>query len=356
VSVSSVPDGSITSNKLAAGSVGTAALAPGAVGSAQLASNAVMSANIAAGAVGSTQLASNLTVSGTLTANSFTGTFTGNGAGLTNLNTTNLTGKVPAAQLSGTVANSQLANSGVTVNAGSGLSGGGTVALGGSTTLSNAGLLSVTGNADITASTLNGVVTLGDTATTADTPSTLVKRDASGNFSAGTITASLAGNATSASMATTATYVLGEGLMLTNVVAQASHATNADYASVAGGVAAGATLNPADAWALTNINSANVVTTTNSTPIGVTVDFSIRESTTSPAGSIAFTAISNWNPTNYNWSIVHVLAQGADCTVTFGPGWRTSGGPCIVTNGTMKDFLFTCQINVFTNAQWISAY
>lgn len=162
--------------------------------------------------------------------------------------------------------------------------------------------------------------------------------------------------ATGAAAATTATFVSGNGLILTNATAQAAHATNADNATVANGLAPGATLNPADAWALTNLNSASVVTPTNATPNGVTVDFSIRESTTKSSGDLAFTAISNWNPTNYNWSIVHVLANGADCTVTFGAGWRTSGGTCIVTNGTMKDFLFTCQLNVFTNAQWISGY
>ena len=40
----------------------------------------------------------------------------------------------------------------------------------------------------MTASTVNGAVTLNDNATSANTPGTLVKRDASGNFSAGTIT------------------------------------------------------------------------------------------------------------------------------------------------------------------------
>ena len=74
----------------------------------------------------------------------------------------NLSGTVSAAQLNGTVGNSQLANSSITVNAGAGLSGGGTVALGGTTTLNNAGVLSVTGNADITATTVGGAVTLGD--------------------------------------------------------------------------------------------------------------------------------------------------------------------------------------------------
>jgi hypothetical protein len=97
----------------------------------------------------------------------------------------NLLGTLPMAQLSGTVANSQLANSSITVSAGSGLSGGGTVSLGGATTLNNTGVLSIAGNADITTSAANGVITLGDTATSSNTGGTIVKRDASGNFSAG---------------------------------------------------------------------------------------------------------------------------------------------------------------------------
>jgi hypothetical protein len=100
----------------------------------------------------------------------------------------NLSGTLPAAQLAGTVANNQLANNSITVSAGTGLSGGGTVALGGTTTLNNAGVLSVSGNDDITVTNLNGAVTLGDTATSANTASTTVKRDGSGNFSAGSVT------------------------------------------------------------------------------------------------------------------------------------------------------------------------
>ncbi|HUD83640.1 MAG TPA: hypothetical protein VMQ67_09060, partial [Candidatus Saccharimonadales bacterium] len=82
--------------------------------------------------------------------------------------------------------------SSITINAGTGLGGGGEVALGASTTLNNTGVLSVAGNADITASMAEGAVTLGDNATSSNTPSTIVKRDSSGNFSAGTIT--LSGN------------------------------------------------------------------------------------------------------------------------------------------------------------------
>ena len=104
----------------------------------------------------------------------------------------NLVGTLPVGQLSGVVGNSQLANNSVTVNAGTGLGGGGTVSLGGSTTLNNAGVTSLAGSEGVTVSAASGSVTLGSTATTFNTPSTLVSRNASGNFSAGSIT--LAGN------------------------------------------------------------------------------------------------------------------------------------------------------------------
>ena len=109
---------------------------------------------------------------------------------LSALSASNLLGTLPAAQLSGVVSNTQLANTSVTINAGIGLSGGGLVALGGTNTLSNAGVLSVIGDSDITvsSSTNFGEVILGSTATNIDTPDTIVKRDGSGNFSAGTIT------------------------------------------------------------------------------------------------------------------------------------------------------------------------
>ncbi len=99
-----------------------------------------------------------------------------------------LVGTFPVAQLSGVVSNAQLAESSITVNAGPGLSGGGTISLGSSTTLTNIGLVSITGDEDITTFMTNGGVTLGSTATNADTVNTIVKRDGSGNFSAGTIT------------------------------------------------------------------------------------------------------------------------------------------------------------------------
>lgn len=101
----------------------------------------------------------------------------------------------------GAVGNAQLANSALTITAGTGLGGGGLVPLGGSIALSNAGVLSLTGGNGITVDAASGAVTLGSSAASANTPGAIVARDASGDFSAGTITGSLNGNATTATSA-----------------------------------------------------------------------------------------------------------------------------------------------------------
>lgn len=61
----------------------------------------------------------------------------------------------------------------------------------------------------LTGTSYNGstAVTIATNATSANTASTIVARDASGNFSAGTITATLSGNASSASSASTADQI-----------------------------------------------------------------------------------------------------------------------------------------------------
>ena len=164
------------------------------------------------------------------------GVINGNGGGLTNLS---------AASLNGNVGNAQLANNSITINAGSGLAGGGTVPLGGAVTLNNAGVVSVTGNADITAINNNGAVALGDNATDANTAGTLVKRDASGNFSAGTVAASLAGNAATATVASNVV----SGIAITN-----ASITDSVFAGNGGG--------------LTNLNAAQVSGTFTGNVIG----------------------------------------------------------------------------------------
>ena len=131
-SAQTVPDGSITATKMADGSVTTAKIAAGAVTNAQLAT--------------------------------------------------------------GAVANATLANSGITITAGTGLGGGGAVSLGGTVALTNAGVRSLAGGGGITVNAATGTITLGSNATSANIAGTIVQRDASGNFSAGTITGTFSGN------------------------------------------------------------------------------------------------------------------------------------------------------------------
>jgi hypothetical protein len=68
------------------------------------------------------------------------------------------------------------------------MSGGGSVALGGSVTLTNNGVVGLSNGGHITATgTAGGTFTLGSDATNANTAGTIVARDSSGNFSAGTM-------------------------------------------------------------------------------------------------------------------------------------------------------------------------
>jgi len=128
-----------------------------------------------------------------LTFNSSTGNlgatiFTGSGSGISGLTNSNLSG-------SAGITNANLANSTISgISLGSNL---GTLTMG------------VSGNGLSGSDTYDGsagtTFTVSSNATNSNTASTIVFRDASGNFSAGTITASLSGNATSATSATTAT-------------------------------------------------------------------------------------------------------------------------------------------------------
>jgi hypothetical protein len=96
--------------------------------------------------------------------------------------------------------------SGVTANS---------VALGTDTTGNYVAAGAVSGNGlSGSASSEGATFTVTSNATNANTPSTIVYRDASGNFSAGTITASLSGNATTATTATTANSVAANSVAL----------------------------------------------------------------------------------------------------------------------------------------------
>jgi hypothetical protein len=136
-----------------------------------------------------------LGVNGTITAvdiTANTGVFTGNGSGLTALNASNIS--------TGTLAQARLANASLTVN-------GTSISLGGSGTITSNTTQTLTLGSFLTGTSFNGgtAVTAAVDATSANTASKVVARDASGNFSAGTITATLSGAATSATTAGTVT-------------------------------------------------------------------------------------------------------------------------------------------------------
>ena len=93
--------------------------------------------------------------------------------------------------------------------------------------------------------TEGAALTIGVAATSANTANQVVARDASGNFSAGTITANLTGTATTASFATTSYYLTDAENILNGTINPArltgtydidinGNATTADYADVAG--------------------------------------------------------------------------------------------------------------------------
>jgi len=117
--------------------------------------------------------------------------FVGSGANITTLNASNIS--------SGTLAQARLANSSLTVN-------GTAISLGGSGTITANTTQTLTLGSFLTGTSFNGgtAVTAAVDATSANTASKVVARDSSGNFSAGTITATLSGSATSAGTATTA--------------------------------------------------------------------------------------------------------------------------------------------------------
>lgn len=137
--------------------------------------------------------------SGNFSAGTITATLSGNASTVTNGVYTTDTGTVTNTMLAGSIANNKLANSTI-----SGISLGSNLA-----TLT----LGVSGTGLSGSQTYNGsgaaTFTVTSNATSANTASTIVARDASGNFTAGTITAALSGNATTATTLQTARTING---------------------------------------------------------------------------------------------------------------------------------------------------
>src|SRR5438477_474426 len=108
-----------------------------------------------------------------------------------------------------------------------------------------------------TISTAGKVANSATTATSANTPNTIVLRDGAGNFSAGTITAALNGNATTATTATTATNATNFTGSLSGDVTGTQGATVVSF--VGGQTAANVAAATVLANAATSANTANAI-------------------------------------------------------------------------------------------------
>lgn len=181
-------------------------------------------------------------------------------------------------------------------------------------TLSNSGVMNLP---QLTAS--QAVVTDGSknlvslAYTSANTASTIVSRDSSGNFSAGTITASLSGNATTATTATTATNA--NNVATTLVTNNASYfplmVSSSSNTNQAADLSTGITFNPNTNTLNTNVvqasNSLQVGTTTNNGPISVQGN----GGTTGPTSVIGYFS-SPISPTASNIFQILVNKAGSD--------------------------------------------
>jgi len=141
-------------------------------------------------------------VSGIAITNAFitNSVFAGNGGGLTNLVPANLSAGTAAINITGNAATATFATAAGTATTANSF----TSSLAGDVT-GPQGATTVAAVGGQTVANVAGAAVAVNAATSANTLSTLVKRDGSGNFTAGTITANLAGNASTATTATIAT-------------------------------------------------------------------------------------------------------------------------------------------------------
>ena len=158
--------------------------------------------------------------------------------GVTSFNTrigavTLTSGDVTNALSNGSIVNSKLANSNVTINTGTGLAGGGTVALGGTLTLTASGILNVLGGTGVTVTTAdnNATVSIGQPVSTSNsvtflsvTSNTTVQ--ATGNITGGNL--ATAGRVVATGNIVTSGYVLTPGTTINSGIVSTGNITGAN--------------------------------------------------------------------------------------------------------------------------------
>ena len=169
--------------------------------------------------------------------------------GVTSFNTrigavTLTSGDVTTALSNGSIVNSKLANSNVTINTGVGLAGGGTVALGGTLTLTATGTLNVLGGTGVTVTTAdsNATVSIGQPVGTANSVSFLSVTSnstiqATGNITGGNLTT--AGRIVATGNIVTSGYVITPSTTINSGIVSTGNITGSNITTAGQMVAVG---------------------------------------------------------------------------------------------------------------------
>ena len=198
-----------------------------------------------------------------------------------------------------------------------------TGATGGVNTLNGlTGAVSIAGGTYLSTSAAGSTVTVATNATNANTASTLVARDASGNFSAGTITAALSGNATTATTATNLNgSISGDSSMGAGVILYGGSSTATSTTTTQRAIFGG---DAGYAWLCRNSTSSNFILqkgasntgnvqsmyynstivgnisiSTTATTYGTSSDYRLKNDVAPLTGSLAL--IKNLKPSTWQW-------------------------------------------------------
>tara|TARA_X000001382_G_scaffold79423_3_gene55731 strand:+ start:170 stop:3634 length:3465 start_codon:yes stop_codon:yes gene_type:complete len=172
-----------------------------------------------------------------------------------------------------------------------------------------------------------GTFTVTSNATNANNASTIVFRDGSGNFSAGTITATLSGNASTATSATSAT----NSTNATNFNVAADNSTNSSHFVVFVGGATGNQRPNSDTGLTYNPSSNTLSTSTFSGALSGNATTATRLQTARTIGGVSFNGTANINLPGVNTS-GNQNTSGNAATATALQNARTIGG--VSFNGT----------------------
>lgn len=172
-----------------------------------------------------------------------------------------------------------------------------------------------------------------DAATNLNTASTIVKRDASGNFSAGTITATLSGNATTASAWQNARLIGVQGDATGQVSVDGSAAANIPLTLAASGVTA-ATYGGATQIPTFSVDSKGRITSAANVALSTTFNFAgnTGTGTTSTGGTITIVGQNSGGITTSFTDGTDTFGIAVDATVVRTTGGTISGDLAITGN------------------------